>query len=1098
MTRKTLVAVWLSSLICPAAFSVQLVKDINSEPLTSHTVVTNFAGGFDVAGGTVFFVEDDAHGLEPWVTDGTPAGTRLLKDIYPGPRSSVVMMVTLMNGVAFFFADDGANGLELWRSDGTPGGTHVVANIGPGSAAGIAGVTVTNGTIPIINGVLYFAGNDGGTGSELWRSDGTAGGTYRVSDGWSGSAGSDPHDFHIVGTRLYFVATDSADTELWTSDGTPAGTRRVADISPGVQEHITGMTVVGNVMFFTANDDVHGRELWRVNAAGNAAMVKDLIDLPRGHGSDPVPVGVVGDTLVFYADTSDAGFTRGLYGISANASSPMELIHSLPRENQGVVRAPRGLLISYPFSPTLFTDGTPAGTRGSSSQLPLIGGGGGVRVGEQVFFHGLLDGGTRGIFRTDGTVEGTSQYIELDDPIPGELQFLGGRIYFTSGAVNDPAHGREVWVSDGTPVGTHVLVDLNPGPGTSFAEPQVIGSRLFLSAFDGDTAFEPWISDGISAEATRLADFSGTVVTGNSEPSLLGNAGAYALFHADDGVHGMQLWSTSGSEPGTRMLTGAPFGSGIGTTFGMVELNGIALFSATSTAGEELWRTDGTPAGTYLVRDINPGSNGSDLRLYEGAVIDGVVYFTANDGVHGQELWRSDGTGPGTWLVSDFTPGSDSSDFHVQQATANSRIFLRASAGGSLYASDGTANGTVLVSSGLNISTGNWFAFQNRACFSIGVINSPESDYFCSNGLAGDITRLTDFASLGLSPTSTPYVLNGHVVLAAYQPGLVGGGLYACDGTPTGISKISDLHFSTGVLMSGGTRLAFMPDSGATDIFVTDGTAAGTRSMLMGTSVARDKIDRAVLSPVADSIVFRVQDPVLGPVAWKTDGTPAGTRFLFDVDPTGTEPDRGPDGFLVNGSRIFFSARRIGIGNELWSFSVNQPNAMDDFADTARDTPVNVPVMSNDSDFDGSLSGAMLEIVTQPASGNVMVNSGLGSITYTPNAGFSGIDSFVYRVIDPMGNLSNGAFVTVTTLAAGSTTGPGTAPSPPANPPSNPPPAASGGGGGGGGALGLEQLLLAIVLVLNHARLRGRRRAPALRQLADARPPVDSAKTRVT
>ena len=88
-------------------------------------------------------------------------------------------------------------------------------------------------------------------------------------------------------------------------------------------------------------------------------------------------------------------------------------------------------------------------------------------------------------------------------------------------------------------------------------------------------------------------------------------------------------------------------------------MNGFMLFGGASSAGTELWRTDGTPGGTFLVKDIRPGSASSELRLYNSVVLNGVAYFVANDGTHGPEVWRSDGTTAGTWLVVDVTPGDE-------------------------------------------------------------------------------------------------------------------------------------------------------------------------------------------------------------------------------------------------------------------------------------------------------------------------------------------------------------------------------------------------------------------------------------------------------
>ena len=81
----------------------------------------------------------------------------------------------------------------------------------------------------------------------------------------------------------------------------------------------------------------------------------------------------------------------------------------------------------------------------------------------------------------------------------------------------------------------------------------------------------------------------------------------------------------------------------------------VQYFSASDgISGPALWKTDGTSAGTVLVKDINPGVNGS--RPGGFAVFNGVLYFSANDGSNGSELWKTDGTAAGTQLVKDINP----------------------------------------------------------------------------------------------------------------------------------------------------------------------------------------------------------------------------------------------------------------------------------------------------------------------------------------------------------------------------------------------------------------------------------------------------------
>jgi ELWxxDGT repeat protein len=106
----------------------------------------------------------------------------------------------------------------------------------------------------------------------------------------------------------------------------------------------------------------------------------------------------------------------------------------------------------------------------------------------------------------------------------------------------------------------------------------------------------------------------------------------------------------------------------------VVAYNGLGYFAATSVVnGRELWRTDGTPAGTSLVRDINPGTGSSSPTNF--VVSNGLLFFTADDGTHGVEVWKTDGTATGTRMVADLTPGATQSDPGYLAATPNGLVF---------------------------------------------------------------------------------------------------------------------------------------------------------------------------------------------------------------------------------------------------------------------------------------------------------------------------------------------------------------------------------------------------------------------------------------
>ena len=80
----------------------------------------------------IFTADDGTHGTELWVTDGTAAGTQLLKDINPGAGYSFPENFTVLGDKLIFTADDGTHGTELWATDGTAAGTVLLADINPG------------------------------------------------------------------------------------------------------------------------------------------------------------------------------------------------------------------------------------------------------------------------------------------------------------------------------------------------------------------------------------------------------------------------------------------------------------------------------------------------------------------------------------------------------------------------------------------------------------------------------------------------------------------------------------------------------------------------------------------------------------------------------------------------------------------------------------------------------------------------------------------------------------------------------------------------------------------------------------------------------
>ena len=138
--------------------------------------------------------------LEPrYLLSGLPT----LIDIFEGAGESAPGFFTNVNGTLFFSADTGTNGRELWKSDGTAGGTTLVKD----TQAGINGSNPQD--LTNVNGTLFFSTNDGTSVSGLWKSNGTDLGTELVKDIYPYPSGGSAGILGNVGTRVYLVADDN-------------------------------------------------------------------------------------------------------------------------------------------------------------------------------------------------------------------------------------------------------------------------------------------------------------------------------------------------------------------------------------------------------------------------------------------------------------------------------------------------------------------------------------------------------------------------------------------------------------------------------------------------------------------------------------------------------------------------------------------------------------------------------------------------------------------------------------------------------------------------------------------------------------------------
>jgi ELWxxDGT repeat protein len=244
----------------------------------------------------LFGANNGVNGWELWRSDGTDAGTYMVRDIQPGFGSSEADNLVEMNGYVYFSAETsglGSTGRELWRSDGTLAGTTLVKDIIPGSGSGNPGLACN------VNGTLFFSAFNGFNGGALWKSDGTTAGTDTVKDV---PFALNPSIITSFNNQAYFEGKDPVlGPSLWKSDGTEAGTSMVIDITPGGSGGPKYMLAIGNILYITCSDGTTGDELWRSDGtAAGTTLVKDIH--PGNLSSTPTEMANINGILYFQAN----------------------------------------------------------------------------------------------------------------------------------------------------------------------------------------------------------------------------------------------------------------------------------------------------------------------------------------------------------------------------------------------------------------------------------------------------------------------------------------------------------------------------------------------------------------------------------------------------------------------------------------------------------------------------------------------------------------------------------------------------------------------------------------------------------------------------
>ncbi|WP_221393473.1 DNRLRE domain-containing protein [Dyadobacter sp. NIV53] len=766
--------------------------------------------------GTVYFSGALARGaLELWKTDGTVAGTTLVKAFSVEPDSSPQIVGSYnFNGKLVFQIKSGFNSnatFQTWTSDGTAAGTVAGGIIYPdivyvtlGSylyyiednalkrTDGITSVTVRQGFTSIYGLVtvgpqIFFRADDGISGPEIWKSDGTTAGTLLVKDLFQGTSNFYVGPLYWISYKggLYFFASSDAGTELWKTDGTPAGTVLVSGISENPASYIIYPvgTINNNQLAFVV-DFAGYQRLWKSDGTtsgttqatdldissvpffalnnvyftvaadgGYPLFVSDLtadgtkqISRPVKTGSDPSQLTNADGRVYFIADQGTAG-GQELWKTDGTTAGTTLIKDLLPTSTYGSIQ------LAATVNKTLYiitnqnmlwrSDGTTAGTimiKDASSNYGVINS---FKILKNVLYFVIDNETKRSIWKTDGTVAGTSQ-VKLfagEQSYHLNLTVFKDALYFVA---YDGINSFELWKSDGTTAGTVVVTD-DPQPNDwkpVYGNMVANGNFLYYMFFK-ENGFKLMKSDGTAAGTSLVRDF----LDGNyadSEFSDFYTAGGLTYF-SSLGFDKEYLWRSDGTSAGTFQL--ASFDGNIFLSDPYIrhwtDLGGkLSFVPYDKEEGDQLWVTDGTIAGTRQLTFIDRPptlryEDQSEYSIRYSTMAGSIQYFALSDPATGRELWRSDGTQAGTFMVLDYHPEPRTGTSFTGMTDLNGTLILGAD--GELY----KIKTSVPAVSAIRINSGG--AIFNATA---GRLFSSD-DFFSgmtsiSNAVSGDILNTTD------------------------------------------------------------------------------------------------------------------------------------------------------------------------------------------------------------------------------------------------------------------------------------------------------------------------------------------------------------------
>jgi ELWxxDGT repeat protein len=779
-------------------------------------------------------------------------------------------------------------------------------------------------TVSLGETAIYFAREPGKTTGGLWRTDGTPGGTQKFFGGLPGSYNglSDNYVAAEAGGRVYFRATHPGfpgPDELWTTDGTAEGTRMLKAIRPGGPLYSGSdgeFAAYGGRVFFNATEG-NGTELWVTDGTPQGTSL--FFDaLPGSASSQVQELTVSGNYLFFFA-------ASGLWRSDGTSGGTIQLLNGLTPSIEGMDR--RAYFFAPPpgkSSPSLLwsSDGTVAGTTplmNPDQPPPFVGANHLTRAEDKLFFTASAPGRWDVLWVTDASASAVTR-LESDAGgygSPYGLKAMGSIVLFRAGE----GTLQRYWRSDGTRVGTYRLSNVSAALSRFVVSPE--GNRAFVEA--GDTAgIELWVTDGTPQGTRMVQDLNpgslhGMQIGLGTWIAILNDG--RAVFPGKDLAHGLEPRVTNASPDGTVLLADINnVQTASGYPYALMDVGGTLFLGGVprqSSGGTQygLFRHDAAAGQAHVISPMSPPQfdyQPSGRGQVEYAAFKGELFYFAEGAA--RRLHRSNGTPVGTVPFMEFYRRGGTGEYPDAGtfAVLGDRLYFAAAnnpdsrAPVGLWRTDGTAQGTELVAQS-----------SGRPPIDLTVIGNQL--YF---GMGGELLRIDN------SRTSP-------VVVATFD-GLVhnivsaGGKVFYARSFPTGGSEMGVIDPATGEPRPlSGTFGPLVPFKGRiyfstlSDLMYTDGTPEGTVALQ---SNGQSLPAITTMHALGDFLYFVASTPAYGSEWWRRDGTAGGTRLLADIEPGpgGSEPpgwigqSHLARSIALWRGQIFFTAKSKARGAELW------------------------------------------------------------------------------------------------------------------------------------------------------------------------------------